>query len=354
MLLKLLLLNIARMMGLFALSRFLTRGQLRILCYHGIWLGPQPHYGDCLFMSAGRFKDRMAMLARSGYRIIPLSQACAALEQGHARARDVVITIDDGWAGTFVHMLPTLKEHAFPATLYATTENMVKQEPVIYVMAAYFANRAKRIPDLPRLFPGQDLERLQARQLSESLAEQILAQPTAAARKAETYRLAELLGIDYSALEVSRAFLLMTPNEVAQAHRMGLDIELHTHSHRMHDFGAEQLRGELQLNRELLAEMLDVRPDCFNHFCYPSGLYKTELFPTLETDGIRSATTTEPGINGPGTSPFALKRILDCESLSDIEIEARLSGFWNLASSFRDHLQRLFARAKSTAAGPAA
>lgn len=338
--LKIFGLRIARLMGLFAISRVLTRGKLRILCYHGIWQGGQPHYGDCLFMSADRFKQRMDLLARNGYRVISLRQGCEAMANGRVGPRDVVITIDDGWVGTYLHMLPSLEKHGFPATLYVTTEKVVEQEPVLYVLAAFLAERAPHDADLQAIFPDRLPQRLSTDQLTRKIAGRLLAEPTAIGRRAETHRIASLLGIDFPALEALRAFTLMTPAELRDAHKRGLDIQLHTHSHRMHDFEHEHLRSELDLNRDLLAQMLEVAPERMTHFCYPSGLYQPELFPVLKSCGIKSATTTEFGLNPPRSSPYALKRILDCESLSDIELEARLSGFWSLISAVRARIRR--------------
>ena len=338
--LKTLVLWAARTSGLFALSRLVTRHHLRILCYHGIWLGPEPHYGDCLFMSVDRFNQRMDLLARNGYRVISLQQGCAALAKGNVGPRDVVITIDDGWVGTYLHMLPSLEKHGFPATLYVTTEKVVEQEPVLYVLAAFLAERATREPDLQRVFPEQAPHRRSTEQLMRDIASRIVSQPTASARRAETQRIAALLGIDFADLEASRAFMLMKPDEIQDAHKRGLDIQLHTHSHRMHGFEHEPLRSELDLNRDLLARILQIAPARLRHFCYPSGLYQPELFPVLKSSNIESATTTEFGLNPPGSAePYALKRILDCESLSDIELEARLSGFWSLVSKLRARIR---------------
>ncbi len=348
--LKILALQVARLIGLFALSRALTKGQLRILCYHGIWLGSQPHYGDCLFMGAGTFEQRMELLARRGYRVIPLSRGCEALAAGRVDAHDVVITIDDGWVGTYLHMLPVLKRHDFPATLYVTTENVVAQEPVLYVLATFLAARATCKPDPAQLFPDQPPHTLNTEQLAQKIADRILSRPTAASRRAETQRIASLLGIDFADLEARRTFMLMKPEEVRDAYEQGLDIQLHTHSHRMHGFDHEQLRGELDLNRDSLAQMLGTPPERLRHFCYPSGLFQPELFPVLQGRGIESATTTEFGLNPSGTSPYALRRILDCESVSDIELEARLCGFWGLVSALRTGLRR-FGQAPGHASG---
>ena len=100
--------------------------------------------------------------------------------------------------------------------------------------------------------------------------------------------------------------------------------------------GREVLAG----NRHELSRMLDTSPGAFRHFCYPSGVHAPEVYPALEAAGVRSATTTDFGLNPPGGGRFALKRILDCQSMSELELEARLSGFWSLIQRGRRAVSR--------------
>ena len=61
--------HLAKYTGLFALCRRITARNLRILAYHGIWLG-QGHYGNYLFMSAGKFAARMQKIQALGYPVL--------------------------------------------------------------------------------------------------------------------------------------------------------------------------------------------------------------------------------------------------------------------------------------------
>ncbi len=332
------LLAAARACGLFALSRWLTRGQLRILCYHGIWTGPAPHFGDCLFMSPERFARRMAWLARAGYRVVPLGEGCRRLQAGQANARELVITIDDAWAGIAQHMLPVLHRHRFAATLYVTSYYVLAQRPVLNVLLGYMVERATRRPEPGRLAPDLDAAAAPS-QVAAVLAAQVDALPSLELRWAEVERLGRELGIDLDALRTHGAFMLMTPAQIRDAHAQGVDIQLHTHTHRLHDFAPDSVRRELGLNREHLARMLDRQPEDFTHFCYPSGEYEPAVFDALRAAGIVSATTTDFGLNAPGAEPLALKRILDCESMSDLDVEARLSGFWSVLGAVRRRLR---------------
>lgn len=104
------------------------------------------------------------------------------------------------------------------------------------------------------------------------------------------------------------------------------------------------MADEVSLNRARLAEILEAAPEAFRHFCYPSGEYHPRVFDALRAHGVVSATTTEFGINEPGVEPLALKRILDCQSFTDIEFEARLCGFWSIVVNRRSRLRALISR----------
>jgi peptidoglycan/xylan/chitin deacetylase (PgdA/CDA1 family) len=328
-----LILRLAKACGLFVLCRWLTRGQLRILCYHGIWLGPPPHYGDRLFMSPKTFAQRMQMLARNGYRVLPLAVAVERLRQGSVTSRDVVITIDDGWQGTGRHMLPELARLGFAATIYVSTRNVLDGQPVLPVLVSYLmqrvgSNAARRRVEalLPPYPPG-----IETASLDDRLLEWLEAMTDDRARECGLRRVGAALGIDIIALVETGAFSLMTPDALRWAVATGVDVQLHTHGHSMHGMDGAQLARELRCNRAALAEILGVAPSSFKHFCYPSGEHDSRAFPVLRADGVQTATTTEFGLAKPSDSPLALPRILDGEATSDIELEARLSGFWSVA-----------------------
>lgn len=334
-----LFLKLARSTGLFALSRWLTRGQLRILCYHGIWIGPPPHFGDCLFMSADTFAKRMALIDALGYRVISLAEAVERHLQGRSSARDIVITIDDAWLGTWQEMVPVLERHRFPATLYVTTYYTLAEKPVLNVMLAYLLERARQ-PAPWAEWLGEAAASMDADQRRAALVAKVEALPTLNERHTEVQRMGRQLGVDMKALEDSGTFRLMTASQVHEAQAHGIDIQLHTHTHRMHDYQPEQIAGEVRLNRDRLSQICAVAPDQFRHFCYPSGEYHPRIFPALRSEGVISATTTEFGLNPAGTEVLALKRILDCESFSALEIEARLCGFWSIVSGLRQGLRK--------------
>src|SRR3546814_13482088 len=72
----------------------------------------------------------MAFLAHAGHPVLPLAEAVERFRAGTLPPGATAITIDDGWHGTYRHMLPTLEAHRLPATIYVTTYFAERQYPV--------------------------------------------------------------------------------------------------------------------------------------------------------------------------------------------------------------------------------
>jgi peptidoglycan/xylan/chitin deacetylase (PgdA/CDA1 family) len=335
---KQVVLRFARALGLFELARRATRSRLKVLCYHGIWTGPPPHFGDCLFMAATRFERRLQWLAEEGYRVLPLEVGLMLLEEGQLQARDIVITIDDAWHGTWLHMLPALKHHGFASTLYVPTSEVVSQEPLYGVFVQYLVARAPSKPAIADLLPAG-----QRPDSNDSLEAAVLAwvrsHGDASARQACVQALGDAAGVDVRPLIENRVFGHMNAMELQEAAALGVDLQLHTHTHSMHGMDPSAVRREIELNRTWMAKVLGRPAASFTHFCYPSGEHQESVRGVLRECGIVSATTTEPGSVGRTDDRLAMRRILDCESISLEELEARLCGFWGFMAALRRSLR---------------
>ena len=97
-----LILRIAKLLGLFILARRRTLGDLRILCYHGAAIGDESLFRPNLFMTRETFEGRMKFLADHRYPVISLNEAVKGLKNGSLPPAATVITIDDGWYGTYM------------------------------------------------------------------------------------------------------------------------------------------------------------------------------------------------------------------------------------------------------------
>lgn len=310
---KLLVLRVMKALGLFALARHFTADGVRILCFHGVWLGREGYRGDAMFMNPQTFRDRIALLRRLGYPVIPLDRAVAGLADADLPRGAVAITIDDGWLSTYSAMLPTLFEHGLPATLYVDTQHLLSREPIPHVMTRYLEMLATQGPAHATLRYGDATETLPIdRRL-----------PSARAA-------AEAAGLDVERYLADGVFDYMRPEQLAEAHAKGLDVQLHTHRHTLHDLSVSAIRSEIADNRCALGEILGRDPASFRHFCYPSGRTSAETGSALREMGVISSTTTVQGIARRGMDLQYLPRIQDGEQVTPIEFEAELCGLMDL------------------------
>jgi peptidoglycan/xylan/chitin deacetylase (PgdA/CDA1 family) len=316
--------------GLFAATRFATRKSLRILCYHGLWTSPTKPFGDCLFMPVELFARRMRWLKASRYPVLDLDEAVTRLASGTLPDYAVVITIDDGWRSTYTHMLPILNELSLPSTLYVSTYYVQKQAPVVNVALGYVLERSPRtslelgdvLPDLAQPIILADASS-RARQ-GVLVNNAINALPRLEDRVAALTQIAAHAGVPLD-LDDDQ-FFYMTAAELAEADRSGMRVELHTHRHYGANNPTRDIAGEIADNRAAIAQAGIAGEK--QHFCYPSGGTAEGIERLLKSFGIASATTTQRGLNAPGTNPHRLGRFLDGYNVSQLSFEAWLAGIY--------------------------
>lgn len=308
------ILTAARASGLSFVARKATGSQLRILAYHGLWVTPGYQFGNRTFITPEQFEARMVRLKRSGLPVLPLGEAVDRLARGSLPRAAVVITIDDGWASTFTHMLPVLETLGLPATLYATTWYAGRTLPVIGLSVFYLRAAAGRFD----IDCGAKIAEIEALPVGRRLA--------------ALRRFGAELGVDEAWLSL-RQFNIMSAEEFAEASRRGLDVQLHTHRHIDVNRHIDTLPRELTENRDFLRAAIG--DDHFAHFCYPSGATHPRAAALLAANGVRSATVDQTGLNAPGADPYALRRLLDGRSVSDAEFDAYLSGVLHYTDSLR-------------------
>lgn len=326
------LLHLSKWLGLFHVARFLTRRGVRILCYHGFSRGEELRFRPSLFIALDTFQQRLMTLAKNGYLVVTLDQALEALDRGNVKSGMVVITVDDVFHNFATEASAILQRHAFPATAYVTTYYSVKGAPVFRLVVRFmFWKSSRAIVDLSAL--GSDLSGnvdLRSRAGRAAAEAAVIAAgeslPTEEARIDLATRAALALDVDIDAIRRARTFHIVTPEQIVSLLHRGIDIQLHTHRHRLPDDPAGVQR-EIEDNRQVLQPLVG---RSLTHLCYPSGVWSRRQWSALESAGIRSATTCDPGLNFSTTPRLGLKRILDAEDVTPIRFEAEVAGFKHL------------------------
>ena len=330
------ILSIVKVLGGMTLAKKLTNQGLQIICYHGISFRDEHYFQPKLFMQEETFRERLAYLKHNGYQVLSLEEALSHLYQETLPKRALVITFDDGWFGTGTKAAPLLKQYGFCSTLYVTTNDVLNETPVFDVALRYllWKKQDKTIdlsliglePETIILKSSVELERAAYRITDisknwDNHDRQFLLQ-----------KLAEISGVEWNMTTSNPLFRLMTMKQLGQLPSSGMDLQLHTHCHRLPVNDPEGLESEIVENRSVLKRIVH---GPLQHFCYPSGKFHPSQFPLLQKLGIESATTCLSGFNYSNTERFALRRFLDGEHITQVEFEAELSGFLELMRKLR-------------------
>jgi len=340
--LQCLALYVARTLGVFAVAQYLTRKRLRILCYHGLSIGDEHEVVPYMFMRKETFERRMQILKKRRVPVIALDAAVRKLKAGEINSAETVITFDDGWASNLTTGLPILERFGYPACIYVTTEHLTAGAEAFNVALFYMLCRSRRrtlkLQNVhPRIDGTYDIAKdLQATTIALIDAAEN-AVPLLADRQQLLRPIAGALGMDLDRVLENGRFHLLRRAEIEELYRRGIDIQLHTHTHRLPDSDFDAMAEEIEQNRDALKGILGVVQ---SHFCFPSGKYYQRHLPWLMKLGIASATTCDPGLNDPGTPVMLLKRYVDSDQFSAIRFEAEICGLRELARNLRSSLKR--------------
>lgn len=303
--------------------------RLLILCYHGVSLEVEHLWNPELYMPADVLRERFRMLKELRANVISLDQGVQSLYAGTLPERSVAITFDDGSYDFYSRALPLLKEFGFPATVYLTTYYSDFNRPVFDVMCSYLLWKGQgQVLELPEPLTSPILLDGKGRDVAMSKIRRLaLDQGLSGSEKdALLASIATRLKIDYDSLCSRRLLHLMTPQEVAAVADEGIDIQLHTHRHRV-SIHQEKFLREIQQNRERIAASSST-PTC--HFCYPGGLHLPQFPGWLHDSGVISATTCKPGLANKNTNPHLLPRLVDHCGVTQTEFSAWVSGLASL------------------------
>jgi peptidoglycan/xylan/chitin deacetylase (PgdA/CDA1 family) len=303
--------------------------RLAILAYHGLSLDDEHQWNPAMFLPAAEFERRLQLLQQQGYTVLPLDEAVERLYRQTLPKKSVVLTIDDGNYDFYVKAFPLLRRYGFPATVYLTTYYCEYNKPLFPHVCSYMMwKRRGEVAPAQGLADGiteLDLRSAASRAAACRTVFRVAEEGGfSAERKNElAERLAGVLAIDYAELCRKRMLHRMNAAEIAEIAAAGIDVQLHTHRHRVPE-DQTLFRREIEENRAWIAAHTG---RVAQHFCYPSGVYKPQFLPWLSALDIASATTCIRGLASPESERLLLPRFLDGAHVSLVEFEGRLSGF---------------------------
>ena len=318
------------------------RERLLILCYHGVSLEDEHQWRPPLYMQPQVLERRLETLAAMRCSVLPLQEALTRLRARDLPPRSVAITFDDGTYDFYRQAYPLLQKRNLPVTVYQTTYYSDHEMPIFNLICSYmlWKRRGEQLPAVQGVGLPQSMDlRTEAgrHRVVRSLIELSEREKLTGIEKNElAKRLAGGLGIDYAALTAKRILQLMNGREVAEIAKNGVDVQLHTHRHRTPEDEAS-FRREIADNRQRIQALIG---KSVKHFCYPSGVYRTDFFGWLEKEEVVSATTCDAGLASRRDNPLLLPRFVDTSARSQVEFESWLSGIGSLMAVRRTAPQR--------------
>jgi peptidoglycan/xylan/chitin deacetylase (PgdA/CDA1 family) len=312
--LKRMILSGARAVGAFRRADYNYRGWLRILSYHGVGDDVRADLNaDGMVVSEEMFDMQMRIL-KEHYVVLPLVEACRALNEGTLAHNAVALTFDDGYLNNYETASAILSRYSFPATFFVTTSFM---DGARYPW--WWALRKAVMDGLCAGVSGAELPALEASLRNRSLVE----------RDAELARLGVVCAwseglpkmMDWELVEILA--------------RQGFDIGGHTMHHvSLAHESDETIRMEVLDGLQVL-EREGITPSAC--FAYPYGKYSNLAVPEelFEEAGIEFAVMDETGINYPDSHPLMLKRMGITDNHDALAFEGTVSGFTARLGRFR-------------------
>ncbi|GFO53868.1 polysaccharide deacetylase [Geomonas sp. Red276] len=318
-----------------ALFRYLNRGRLLVVMYHGVTGAPfDPPVWTQLPQEDFR---RQLLFLRDHYRMVGLPEVVAACSGGSLPERAALVTFDDGLRNNFTTAFPVLRELGVPAAVFLPVD-LIGTGRILWFDELYQLIVTAARADLPLALPdGAAREEYRAGRAWEAyvLTVEKLKRAGEAARDEVMATLRRLVPLKRS--DFPADFDLLDWDEAREMQRSGLvGFGVHTATHRiLTELGEDALERELLLPRTRFCRELGHEAEVF---CYPNGRPGLDYLPEhqrfLRDCGYRCAFTTENSLFAwGGGDPLGIGRVAAGNDASSEE------NFFRLKTSGALHLR---------------
>ena len=276
-----------------------------VLGYHNVGEGGLPLY--CR-LPKQVFAQQMSYIRRH-YRVISLIQMMEELRDPPARGQSVVVTFDDGYAGTYFGAFPVLKEYAIPATVYLTAGSIETGEAPWYDRIFLQLQQAA-----PQLALSLDIDhKVELSNFGNRVeAAMTVVMYLRTLRDDDRRRWCESLdGITPLRSRSQIQGAMMNWDQIREMQAAGVSFGCHTMTHPvLSRLDTEAMRKEIAESKRLIESRLDTY---VSDFAFPFGKPKdcgSIGASTLRELGLKTAMTTIVGVNQPGADLFRLRRMV--------------------------------------------
>lgn len=322
---KILVLQLLKKIGIFALFRFINRNKTMMLSYHAVAVADETDFRRQLFIRPETLTQRLAHLQKY-YQVIPLAELSKT--DGQLQHR-VILTLNDGWYPNYKLAAPLLADYQLAYTVYLTGEQSPDQQPIFHVCLSYILtmNIGKRFQY--QHASGVDIDEVLTRERVDPLIE--LIEPTKdTSIENDTpllLSIAASLDFDLQPTIDNRVFNLVSSEEAQRWAQLGADLQMHTHTHDTPLDSLTAFTAKLTKNRDYIESLTGKKP---MHYSYPVGIYQPQTVEYLRRMEVCSARTTNAGLISQDTPPLELPSFADSENIPQIVFEAQLCGIMPL------------------------
>ena len=294
----------------------LNRQSLTILCYHGVVRSALP-ISDYCFFEASRFLAQMQWLARSRFRVAPLSQAIPDLLTGRITQPTVALTFDDGYRNNLDVALPILQQFNFSATIFLAT-GFTGSLKTIWPSRILQAVQSTSLDSVTWGGSTVSLATLAERRAANRVLQLRVKERAPGAPNDATTEIERLLDVQENPdIDRNSPSAMMDIDDVRRGIASGL-LEFGAHSVTHPILSAlddEGVRREIEGSVQSIRQMVPQPSPCF---AYPNGRpadFDSRCVSCLQDNEIPFAVSTTEAMNTPGADAYRLgRRGIGCDT----------------------------------------